>query len=315
MAWSDLTHKTHHEWRLQGLQSQKLLLLLSGGVDSLALFSLLCDLARPLEFEFSVLHFHHGGESAARQEALSFCRRLCEQKRVPFFSLRAHLALESEQEMREFRREAAARLATCEQFDRILTAHQADDVLETRLFRVLRGTGLQGVQALKSFDSPWWRPLLERSRQELVQDLAWRGLEPLKDPTNEDQKYRRNWIRHELLPKIEAKMPGAAEHLARFFSQVVESERVHSVTNDRDSREWVQSGIPRTWFLQRSASEQKQALASYLFVLGVKDYRYSQIEEVRKHLDNPKIVHTFRTAGCEWILNQDVVRAFPGERA
>ena len=314
MAWSDLTHKTHQEWSLQGLRSQKLLLLMSGGTDSLALFSVLHDLAKPLGYEFSVLHLHHGGESPAREQALFFCRQLCEDKGVKFYSLRAHLSLETEQEMREFRRHAALRLAKCERFHRILTAHQADDVLETRLFRVLRGTGLQGIESLKSYESPWWRPMLERSRQNLAEDLEWRGLSPLQDPTNEDLKYRRNWIRHDLLPKIEAEMPGATAHLARFFSQVVESETLRTVTSDIVSSEWVQSGIPRVWFLQRSASEQKQALASYLFELGVKDYRHTQIEEVRKHLDNAKIVHTFKTAGCEWILNQDVVRAFPGER-
>lgn len=321
MAWSRLTHQLHQDWAPQGLAGQRLLLLFSGGADSLALFFQLQELSRALKYEFEVAHFHHGAEPSGsepfsleagryREEAAAFCQRHCERAGLRLHQVRAESVLQSEEQMRDFRREGALRLQRDFNFDRLVTAHQADDVLETRLFRVMRGTGVQGLRAMRSWAAPWWKPLLSRTRRELLEDLAWRGESPLEDPSNGDLRYRRNWIRQGLLPQMEAQMPGSVAHLARFLSQVVDA----SSESLPASEQWVQSGIPRSWFLQQSASEQKRALASYLFELGVQNYAHTQIDEVRKQLDNPKIVHTLRTAGCDWFLNQDTIYAVPQEK-
>lgn len=308
MAWSRLTHQFYSQWEPLGLRGQRLLLLMSGGTDSLALFFQFCELATPLGFAFEVLHVHHGGDAAsARDEALEFCRNQASRALVKLHLQRSARALDSELEMRQFRKEAALRLREEQKFDRLVTAHQADDLLETRLFRIFRGTGAQGLASMREWHEPWWKPLLQTSRAELRDDLLWRGVSAFEDPTNQDLKYRRNWIRQSLLPQMEAEMPGSVAHFSRFLSQVVED----AVVGFPQVHEWVQAGIPRSWFLQQTASEQRRALASYLFELGVKNYAHTQIEEVRKQLDNPKIVHTLTTAGCDWFLNQDAIYAVP----
>ncbi len=315
MAWSNLTHQLYHSWGAQNLRGRSLLLLLSGGVDSLALFYALRDLSGPLGFSWASLHLHHGGNSLYREGAARFCRDLGARFAVPSFEARSDHELHAEQEMREFRRARAENERVSRGFDFLLTGHHADDVLETRFFRVLRGTGLQGLEAMRERDGVWWRPLLAYSRKDLEQDLVWRGVQAFEDPSNQDLSYKRNWLRGHLFREIETEMPGALCNLASFFSQVVDQVQANS-TLDFPVQDWVRNGgIPRSWFLQRSASEQKQALACYLFELGVKNYRHTQIEEVLKHLDKSKIVHTLVTAGCEWFLNEDQILALPrGER-
>ncbi|MGK7296826.1 MAG: tRNA lysidine(34) synthetase TilS [Candidatus Wenzhouxiangella sp. M2_3B_020] len=122
--------------------------------------------------------------------------------------------------------EAAARRARYESLrsglapdDHVLTAHHADDQVETMLLRMFRGAGpagLSGMRTLRAFGRGWLgRPLLEWNRNDIEAYLAEHELEPVSDPSNEECSPDRNYLRHRILPEIESRWPGYRASIRR----------------------------------------------------------------------------------------------------
>jgi tRNA(Ile)-lysidine synthase len=202
--------------------SRRVLVAVSGGVDSVALLHLL-RFAAPGP-EIHAAHFDHRMRLSSGGDA-RWVAGLCRAWDVPLTHARARARPASEavaRDMRyEFLHEAAARVAA----DAVLTGHHADDQAETLLFRIVRGTGLPGLVGIPARRGILVRPLLPFTRHEIVRyarrvRLGWR-----EDPTNRDLRYARNHIRHVVLPALEAVRPGAAAGLARLASLAEESER------------------------------------------------------------------------------------------
>ncbi len=112
----------------------------------------------------------------------------------------------------------------------LLTAHHADDQLETLLLRLLRGTGvrgLRGIIAFAPFGAGWLgRPLLDFTREELRAEAAARKLAWLEDPSNAEPRHDRNYLRLEVLPALRARWPAAAHHAERLAEQASDAERL-----------------------------------------------------------------------------------------
>ena len=145
--------------------------------------------------------------------------------------LRPMAALETEARNRRYQRIADI----LEPGDVYLTAHHADDQAETLLLNLVRGAGLQGMAAIpecRGVGSGWvFRPLLAFHRQDLEHYLEQRGLEWCTDPSNEDRRYDRNFLRHDILPLLEQRWPGSGQRLAR------------SARHARGSMEYLESMI------------------------------------------------------------------------
>lgn len=285
---------------------------MSGGLDSRALFEALLQLRSAHGFVFSCLHFHHGGTGFFRDESMYFCHQLCLKYQISFHSVKSDTELASEKEMRDFRRENAWQYAEENHFDYIATAHHADDLLETRLFRLMRGTGLQGFASMQAFDSKWWKPLLMFHKNELADFLKQVGADFVEDPSNLNLDYDRNWIRHELIPFLQNKNPGSSRHLSRFFGQVAELAELQNEQLKIQADKWIeQGGIPLESYLSLSKSSRMQWLASYLLALGIKDYSQGHLEEIVKHLDKSEKRHRFRVAKCDWEVANARILAVP----
>ena len=101
----------------------------------------------------------------------------------------------------------------------VITAHHRDDQAETLLLRLLRGAGVQGLAAMGALDhrqgTTLWRPLLDLPRSALERNARERGLQWQEDPSNQDQRLRRNYLRHSILPALRQRWRGADEILAR----------------------------------------------------------------------------------------------------
>jgi tRNA(Ile)-lysidine synthase len=178
---------------------------LSGGLDSRVLLDLLASLRKAWRWDLSAAHFDHRMRSESGEEA-EWVRAKCAALPVPLEIGRAAFAPGSEAEARELRYRFLYRARDNLGGGWLVTAHQADDQAETVLFRLLRGSGLKGLSGIPARRSPGTvRPLLPFWRAELAEHARSRGLEYLSDPTNLDLKYRRNWIRHRLIPYIESR--------------------------------------------------------------------------------------------------------------
>jgi tRNA(Ile)-lysidine synthase len=107
---------------------------------------------------------------------------------------------------------------------RIALGHHRDDQAETVLHRLLRGSGLSGLAAMRLRSGPFIRPLLLFSRREILSHLAACGLSYVEDASNGDPAFTRNRIRHELLPLLRTFNPRCDEHLARLSRRIAQEE-------------------------------------------------------------------------------------------
>ena len=182
-----------------------LILCVSGGSDSIALLHLCHQLSRLFRWQLHILHFHHGLREESDEEAL-FVRDLSQRLNLEFH-LRTTRDFQSEtsglqEKARNWRRTEALKLREEIRADSILTAHHAEDQLETWLLKWLRGAHLSGLQGMSRSDPPFIRPLLDFRKNMLSDFLKENGFEWREDASNQDSKYMRNRVRNELLPLL-----------------------------------------------------------------------------------------------------------------
>ena len=182
-----------------------LILCVSGGSDSIALLHLCHQLSRLFRWQLHILHFHHGLREESDEEA-RFVRNLSQSLNLEFH-LRTTRDFQSEtsglqEKARNWRRAEALKLREEIRADSILTAHHAEDQLETWLLKWLRGAHLSGLQGMSRSDPPFIRPLLDFRKNMLSDFLKENGFEWREDASNQDSKYMRNRVRNELLPLL-----------------------------------------------------------------------------------------------------------------
>lgn len=299
-SWAKLDHHLWNELKKRKLENQKVLVALSGGPDSLALAQSFLKVLGPEQIH--VAHFHHGegGNKKFRDAALKFCRDWAESNGLPiFFEKNREGNKDSESEMRDRRYEFLLKTAKENQISTIATAHNAEDVLETRLMRLIRGTGPQGLKAIQVYRAPFFRPWLKISRQEIELYISKENLKPLTDPSNVDTQYLRNWMRKEWLPQLEAKRPGSKKVLAQSFDLIVDA-----LTSSASGQKIpTDSKVSRSEFLALAESEQKRQLAAILLHLGQRNFTQFHLEEIRRRVVESPKNNSFRVAGCQVQVN------------
>jgi tRNA(Ile)-lysidine synthase len=295
-------HRLLQSLRDAGIKNKKILIAVSGGVDSVVCLALLARLNPVLKNKISVAYVHHGRGTPAqeryRNRALKFVRGLAETYAVPFHTNAdfPDKKLKSEDEFRRWRYE---HLNKWLDGGVLVLAHQLDDQLETRLLNLIRGSGAKGLQGMSFYHSAKLRPLLIFQRQE-VEKLARRlKLKWVEDPSNKKTDPLRNWLRQKWLPQLENKRAGS---VARF---------AHSLENMRQNlpveilEEQFQNGISRREFIGRSRAEQGALIVSYLRYLKIRDYTHGQVEEILRRLDNGREEFTFTVLKHVWHVSAD----------
>lgn len=209
-------------WRSEGL-----FCALSGGADSVTLALVMRDLQLP----FTALHcnFHLRGAESEGDEA--FVRAFCAQHGIPL--LVKHFDVEEQCRKTGESIEMAARTLRyawfAEQGGYVCVAHHADDQAETLLLQLIRGTGLRGLAGMAAERDRVWRPFLTFSRDRVLDFLQQRGAIFVEDSTNSDTHYRRNWVRHELLPLLRAVNPSMANTLSETASHMRQALSVYEL--------------------------------------------------------------------------------------
>lgn len=308
--WSPTTHKIYRLLKRENVfghadRPLKMGVAVSGGADSVALLLILNDLAPALHLELTVLHVHHGPGEKFRDRAEKLTVDLAKKLELDFQVARASEVLKSEKKLRDLRRKHLTEWQKQLGLGLVVTAHHLDDLLETRLMRLIRGTGRNGLKAIPVRRGFWFRPLLELNHIDLVTELESRNETWLEDPSNNNTQYFRNWVRQVWLPQLAEKNPGALRRMSLSLENLTFSSR------SKDSMDvfLAENSLSRPAYLKLSVSEQKQSLAKLFFSLKMTDYSQSQIEEVRKRLDNSRRQHTFKVSGLEWRVNAEQISA------
>jgi len=192
----------------------------SGGRDSHALLQALALLQQELPARVRVVHIDHGLHSHSQQWVMH-CQAICDELNLPFVPRRVNARPDSGQSP-----EAAARQARYEALaglmaegDVLLTAHHRNDQAETLMLQLLRGAGphgLAGMPECREFGVGFLaRPLLGIGRDELEAYARHQGLQWIDDPSNDDPGFRRNYLRHEVMPRLQVQWPAFDRTMAR----------------------------------------------------------------------------------------------------
>jgi tRNA(Ile)-lysidine synthase len=207
---------------------ETVLVAVSGGADSVALLHVLVTLAGELSLRLHALHVDHGLRPDSGADG-AFVTRLADRLGVPAdvvgVAVPAGPSLEATARAARYAAlEAhAARLGAA----RIALGHTTDDQAETVLMRMLTGAGVRGLAGIPPVRGPIIRPLLETRRVELVALLEAAGLPWIEDPSNQDPRFFRNRVRHELLPRLRdaagADVAARLDRLARCCRDTVDA--------------------------------------------------------------------------------------------
>lgn len=199
----------------------------SGGLDSCALLHAMAQDESMRMSGLRAIHIHHGLNPAADDWA-AHCETLCRTWDIPLNVVRVRIEREGEG------LEAAARRArylafaqAMHEHEVLATAHHLDDQAETFLLRALRASGPEGLAAIRPwrrFVHGWhWRPLLEVSRKTLLAYAQAHGLAWIDDPSNDDTRHDRNFLRHRVFPLLRQRWPQAETAFARSASLMAEA--------------------------------------------------------------------------------------------
>ncbi|MEQ6123676.1 tRNA lysidine(34) synthetase TilS [Pseudotenacibaculum sp. MALMAid0570] len=211
------------------MKNSKLLIAVSGGIDSVVL----AHLAKQAGFNFSICHcnFKLRSEESNRDEV--FVKELAEKLNVSVYTtyfetekFAGENKLSIQVAARNLRYQWFYELLEEQKYDYVLTAHNANDNLETFLINLTRGTGLNGLTGIPSINKKTVRPLLQFSREE-IQDFAltnevnWR-----EDSSNSERKYVRNKIRHEVIPVLKQINPNILDVFQNTLTYLNESQEI-----------------------------------------------------------------------------------------
>jgi len=201
---------------------ERVLVAVSGGLDSIVLLDVLQYLSAELPVDIVVGHIDHGLRGIASTRDAAFVRSLAEGHGLP--AVQHNLTELDLDQLRSHGREGAARLARLAALEtlaaqvgatRIALGHTMDDHAETILYRLVRGAGPTGMRGIPPVRIPFIRPLIRTSRSNVHAYAVARALTWREDATNSDLTYARNRVRHRILPALRRLNPRIVEALVR----------------------------------------------------------------------------------------------------
>jgi len=279
------------------------LLAVSGGVDSMVMAEIVRKWQRLLKLELGVVYVHHGRGSreqeAYRDSARALVKEWCRKVDLPFFTNAGapDEVLVSEDQLRKFRLSVLESLRDGHNFDALAFAHHADDLLETRLHRLIRGVGPSGLMSMQRLRGHRIRPILSLCKREIETYAALSHLRWVEDPTNAGTDAFRNWLRQEWLPLLEQRQPGATKSLARSLAMLAQP------VQDLEWGAFV--GLRRSALAGLQRVDQEEFVARYFRSLGVRGYSQAHVAELLKRLQSTQAKRSFSFTMLDWTFHVD----------
>lgn len=210
----------------------KVIVAVSGGVDSVTLLHLLHNLRQQYGWNLLVAHYNHGLRKDSTKDAL-LVGDLAEKYGYQFLLGKYELADYTEAALRKARYEFLENIRRDSGYDFIVTAHHNNDFLETALFNTIRGADREGMVALKDRRGSVVRPLLPFSKAEIIAFANLQNLTYHEDSTNSDVSYSRNFVRNILMPHGSVKFRNFHHNLNRRLARIGELNKKISTGLDR----------------------------------------------------------------------------------
>ncbi len=270
------------------ISDEKLLLTVSGGLDSMVM----TELFRLAGYNFAVAHCNfnlRGNESDGDEE---FVNDYCNKHKIQYFvkhfdtkKIASEKGISIQMAARELRYEWFDYLCDTEGFNYYATAHHKDDQIETFFINLLRGTGIAGLHGILSRQGRVIRPLLFTGRDDIEEYAQKNNLSFREDSSNNEVKYLRNSIRHRLLPVLKEINPGYQDMLTGNIERFRETEKVYRREIDRMKGELVisENDLIRISIPKLLKTENQKI---FLFeILSEYSFNFSQVEDVINSID------------------------------
>ena len=256
------------------LEPGRYIVAVSGGVDSMVLLDMI---KKAPSVQLVVAHYDHGIREDSGDDR-RFVQEVAERLDLPFQYWEGKLGPHaSEAVARQARYKFLHRVREAHHANAILTAHHEDDLLETAILNIIRGTGRKGLTALGT-QRLVIRPLLHITKKDILEYAQAQKLDWHEDSTNTDEKYRRNYIRNHLLSKFDINARTA-------LVDIIERSRANNAKLDILLADMMQRQpdihqLDRRWFAQLPHKVAKEFLATWLREHGIKDFDSKTLERV-----------------------------------
>lgn len=315
-ARSKLTAEEHailREIRKHGLDKRPLFLAVSGGLDSFLLMNIIHRLQPILKSGMAVGTVHHGDgtriQKKYRTDAVQKVKAWCRKNQVSFFTNEIpSVHIRGEKALREFRYQQLQlwKSEWCMEGNAVLVlAHHQNDLLETQFLRLIRGTGPEGFQAFSFYNNDLMRPLILFTRNELKSLAKKWKLKWLEDPSNRSDDPLRNWLRHQLIPRIEKRCPGSQKSMARTFSLVAANNESKALLSFKDQK----PVFSRQEYLDLRRADRAKAIVQFIKHIHIWTYQKSQVDEIVRQLDNRRERFKFALLKHEWCVSKKQIWA------
>lgn len=183
----------------------------------------LLDILQKLKYKTIAIHLNHNWRGKESRQEEENCKNFCAQNNIEFYSETLSNEIpHTETAARDARYNFFEKCAKKFNANVIFTAHNFDDNAETVLYRIIKGTGIKGLQGIQEHRDIYYRPLLSTPREEIEKYCTENKLTPNKDSSNENTKYKRNLIRKKLIPlmqEINPRVIGAINSLSELAKE------------------------------------------------------------------------------------------------
>lgn len=228
------------------LINPKLVLAFSGGLDSCVLLHLLADCKKTLSFQLQAHHVNHGLSPNAASWG-NFCAQFCAKLNIPLAISKVKVEQNSGLGLEAAARAARYKALASTDADFICLAHHQDDQAETLLLQLARGAGVKGLAGMAAIDlsRKLLRPLLDMPRATLEAYASANKLSWINDESNAETKFDRNFMRHEVLPRLEKQYPAIKQTISRSATHLADCSALLDDLAELDAADTLKQNTQR----------------------------------------------------------------------
>lgn len=291
------------------------LLAVSGGLDSVVMTQLIHEAG----YNCAIAHCNFGLRGKESEADVAFVKNLAKQLGIPFFSKKfntqkyaAEKNVSTQMAARDLRYNWFEELCEANNFDNIAVAHHQDDVLETVLINLVRGTGIRGLQGIPVKRGRVIRPLLFATRDQIATYAKKHKLKYREDSSNASDKYMRNKLRHHIVPVLRELNPALHTTIAHLTDYLNQSEQlINKAVQDFKNAVWTSEGEIHT--LNIKELQNFSPLPAYLYeTLAPFGFTGIVLDELIKAIANKNNSGKhFFSASHKLLINRDELILLP----
>lgn len=284
-------------------KSSKVIIGVSGGMDSVFLLSMLLEFQKTTPIKIIVAHINHSLRGKESDKDEKFAKDFSTTKKLIFESKKVNIASLSkknkaglEETGRKVRYDFFKSLAKKYKATHLLTAHQADENLETIILNFLRGAGIKGLQGIPKIDilqgtkAIILRPILNISKKQIAEYLKLKNIKYRTDKSNFDPIYKRNLIRFSIIPELKKINPSIVETVSKNTENLKEIQDFLEC----ESKKWLKNNLKKNTFSAKKFTKLPIALQKTIIrtiyqntAQTTQNLESSHIEEILRILNQP----------------------------